>query len=280
MAVMLQKYDRVKTTSLLALAAVGGFVFAPAAQADGSCNMSNGLDSGLVPYVAEAEACLTGQSADYRVLEADLYEALNARRVEEGKSALQRRASLDAAAQVHAMDMATRSYVAHEDLEGRDHLYRVRAFDRSVLIGASGANVLSSDIEANAGDILFAMRTDPQNAKNLTRDGFTDVGIGVAEANGRLYTVQVFATVEGKLADPLPLSLVSAARVRPRLADRDFDTLGWGVAEVGDENWRTTSSTSRIRPRQLDGLQDGALSVVVSERNKAYILKGPLVTAN
>ena len=78
-------------------------------------------------------------------------------------SELQSLSSLIDAARLHAYDMAVRGYAAHEDLEGRTHLDRVRMMERSRLIGAFGANVVVVKAGTSAEDTdreVFRMNRD------------------------------------------------------------------------------------------------------------------------
>ena len=153
---MLQKYDTLRTASLLALAAAGGAIIALPAQAQTACDLSDGYGETLVSYVDEVEACLAEATFDGDI-EAAVAERTNAVRGDKGEAALERRASLDAAARAHALDMAARNYAGHNDLEGRGHIYRMRALDRQVLASATGANVAVLDAGASVSDIYAAI---------------------------------------------------------------------------------------------------------------------------
>jgi uncharacterized protein YkwD len=276
---MLQKYDVLKSSTLLAFAAAGGLAIAPTAAADVACSGADGYGPTVASYVAEASACLNATSLVRADMADELVERMNRDRAQAGLPPLARRASLDTAAQAHALDMATRGYADHLDKEGRDHLYRIRAFDRSMLAGATGANVLISEGGADAGDIYVAMLEDDLNAANLTREGFTHVGLGVVKDGGQSYVVQVFTTMEGELKQDLPLTMAGTTPIRATLKGNSREAVAWGLSDAVSGEFIAKGNTSRVRASRIGASPAAALDIVVSASTDVMVLKGPLVSA-
>jgi len=277
---MLQKYDKVKPTSLLALAAAGGLLFAQAAAADNAvCDATNGYEANLAEYVAEATTCIEQSTQLATDVEASLASQLSTARDALGLAALDRRTSLDQAARAHALDMASRDYASHSDLEGRDHLYRIRAFDRSMLVGATGANVMATKSDADATALFTAMGQDVQNAQNIVFEGFTDFGVGVAEADGTTYTVVLFASREGELEEALPLTLDGSAAITAQFTRDLSEAVGWSLSDLGSGEQFARGTMLRIRDARLSEVETASLDIKVSEQADTYTVKGPLISA-
>jgi hypothetical protein len=60
---MLQKYDTLKSSILLAIAAAGGLTIAPFATAEVACNGADGYGPTVATYVTEASACIAASDA-------------------------------------------------------------------------------------------------------------------------------------------------------------------------------------------------------------------------
>ncbi len=275
---MLQKYDKLKSSLLLALAAAGGAAISGiASAAEVTCDLENGFATELATYVAEAKTCIS-QADNIAVQVADgLFAEVNAERLANGLDPLNRRASLDMAAQAHALDMSVRIFADHADLEGRDHLHRIRAFDRTMLVGASGSNVTVSKSADDASEVHAKIKRDAFNAENILRDSFTDVGIGVVENSGQYYVVQVFADAEGDLDQALPIVAEGTAPLRVNLASRDLRLVAWGLMDTETGEVLARGSMPRLRFTGLEGAE-ASLNVLVGLRNDTHVLKGPLVT--
>ncbi|MEM6554705.1 MAG: CAP domain-containing protein [Pseudomonadota bacterium] len=279
MTVMLHKYDKIKSSLLLAFAAAGGAAISgTAAAATGSCSLENGYSMDLASYVAEASDCIEmAQNFDSTIAN-DLFIALNADRAAQGLAPLNRRASLDMAAKAHALDMSVRIYADHVDHEGRDHLHRIRAFDRTMLVGASGSNVAVSLAADNALSVHETIKRDQFNSDNMMRGAFTDVGIGVVEEAGQYYVVQVFAAAEGDFYQAIPVSAKGSQPLKASLTDRDRQVIAWGLVDSVSGEMLARSTMPRVRFNNLNGTDSAALDVLVSVRNDTFVLKGPLVS--
>lgn len=279
MTVMLHKYDKIKSSLLLAFAAAGGAAISgTAAAATGSCSLENGYSMDLASYVAEASDCIeTAENFDSTIA-SELFLALNADRAAQGLAPLNRRTSLDMAAKAHALDMSVRIYADHVDHEGRDHLHRIRAFDRTMLVGASGSNVTVSLAADNAAAVHEKIKRDELNADNMMRSTFTDVGIGVVEESGQYYVVQVFAAAEGDFYQAIPVSAKGSQPLKASLTDRDRQVIAWGLVDSASGEMLARSTMPRVRFNNLNGTDSAALDVLVSVRNDTFVLKGPLVS--
>ena len=276
---MLQKYDTTKFISLLALAAAGGFAFTATAQTVTPCTPTDGYEIGLSSFVAEAEACLAGTDAFKADYETELLERINKARTDAGLPELALRNGLTKAARAHSLDMAERGYANHSDPEGRDHLFRARAFDRTVLIASSGAAVLQTGLGADAGDLFVLMIEDEQNDANIMNEAFTHVGFGIMRTEDSQHITVVFAEVSGELSEPLPLQLAGFTAMRPALFDDASKTRAWGLTDQASGELVAKGNGSRIGARRLAGIEMAALDVLVEADGDTYMLKGPLVSA-
>lgn len=137
----------------------------------------------------------------------ELIRYADAARTAAGQDSLKHLPALTKAATLHAYDMAVRGYVAHDDLEGRSHLDRVRMLDRTSLLGAFGANIAIIDESATAEQAHEALMGDATNRANLKRGEFNHTGIAAVRANGRIYLVQLFSGVDSQHEAPMTTDL-------------------------------------------------------------------------
>lgn len=274
---MLQKYDKLRAPSLLALAAAGSALIALPAAAEAACDLSDGYGQDVVSYVQEVEACLASSTVFAADRETAVIEQTNAARDAAGLEPLERRASLDQAARAHALDMAARNYAGHSDLEGRGHVYRMRALDRQVLASATGANVVVLNAKTSAGDIYDAIRSDEANRDNLDRDAFNATGLGIAEADGRIFVVQMLTTVDGELEAPLPLQIAGATSFHPRVSEDYFRTAGWNLTDEAG-NRLAGGHMMRLPATSMDSPENAYLDILVELDTDTYVLRGPIVS--
>lgn len=243
-----------------------------------ACTLADGLPAQVGAAWQTVRDCVAATPAGVTVrhdLGGDLGLLMARERERAGVPDLREREALAQAALVHALDMAGRGYVAHQDPEGRGHLYRMRLLDRRALFGATGANIaVLPAAQADAAGLYRALMGDPVNRANFTRADFTDSGIAVVEAGGAVYVVQVFAELAGELAEPLPLAL-DAGAVLP------VDGLEPGFAF---DDWTLTAPEGRtlargLRARIAPGEAAPApafLDVTVSDGETRRSLRGPL----
>ncbi len=273
---MLRKYDALKSSLLLALAAAGGAFSLTASAGETACTQADGYATNLAAYVTEASTCVGTSKALQSSTEAEILDAINAERATAGLSVLNRRTSLDLAAQAHALDMAARIYADHVDLEGRDHLHRIRAFDRTMLVGASGSNIMVSHASETGAAIHALIKGDELNAANIMRDSFTDIGIGVVEEAGQYYIVQVFAAAEGSLKEALPVNTAGTEPLKAKLLNKDRHVVAWGLIDSVSQETLASSKTPRVRFKNIKGAPSAGLDILVASQSDTYVLKGPL----
>lgn len=277
---MLQFYDKPFAATVLALAALAAPAMADVAEATPSvCDLSDGYAAGVVGFTEEAEACLATHDSQAHAETRARIDALTERhRARFNLEPLKTRASLDQAATAHALDMAARDYAAHRDEFGRSHSERLRMLDRTLLVGASGANIAIVPAGTDAVDMFNALIADPVNAQNLTRDVFTHAGLGLAEgADGRIYIVQVFAQVDGELNEALPLTLPSLAAVEARFIDPRFEQAGWRL-ETADGTALSRGAGETIARRTL-AAETAYLNIEATLGTETYRLAGPAIEA-
>ncbi len=262
---------------MLALAAAGGAISASPAAAGSACQLGDGYATELVAYVDQVTACLDQTDVFDPVLENLLFELTNSDRADAGVARLNRRASLDQAARAHALDMAERGYAGHNDLEGRGHVYRMRALDREVFASVTGGNVavLESGTEARA--IYRAIQADETNRANMFRDSFTDTGIGVAEKGGKVYVVQMLTRIDGELSHPLPLKIAGMTEISPRLNEAMFRAASWSLTDASGRRL-SGSRAMRLSETALSPAQEAYLNLIVEVDTDVYVLRGPAVS--
>jgi len=259
--------------SALALAALG-----LTANAQQACDLSDGLGLQPAAFQTETEACfegLNGVTPD-TFMQTELRRFTEAARTSAGKDRLENLPTLKKAAMIHAYDMAVRGYVAHDDLEGRSHLDRVRLLDRSHLMGAFGANMAIVDDSATAAEAYDALMADSANRTNLTREEFDHTGVAAVRANGRIYLVQLFSRVEGKLQAPVPTQMNGKTDLKAVFAESRAEPLGWSVVSTSG-NVLAQGIGNSVPASELKG-QSGYLTIDMALGKDRYTLKGPAVS--
>ena len=272
---MLHMTYKYLSVSALAFAVLSGPSFAGSA-----CDLSDGFGMTPAAFASEAEACLEGLDgvkAD-TFLENELRRLAGERRVHQGESDFASLASLNEAARLHAYDMAVRGYAAHEDLEGRTHLDRVRMIDRSRLIGAFGANVVVVKAGQSAEAIQAVIEADAANTSNFTRGEFDHIGIGAVESNGMLYIVELFARVDGKLNAPLPAVAKPGMNLAAAFSDDKLEPVGWSVVSASGQT--LMRGIGHRLPSTLPTIKEGYLQMDVAHGTDVYTLKGPVISSS
>lgn len=272
--VMLQQRYRFLSLSAFALAALT----LPAA-AVSKCDLADGLSLDPAVFNQQVKVCYdsqTGASQNAR-LEHQLIQATDLVRAGGKKGALTPLESLEQAARIHAMDMAARNYAGHTDPEGRGHLERVRMLDRSVLIGAAGANIaIVEGTGLDPADLFEALRRDPVNATNMTRSAFTHTGVGIAEAQGRTYIVQLFARVDGQLEAPLPVYVSGKHNISATFEEAGLQPVSWRLTSPSGETIKRgygSTLTGSLKPGQ-----QAYLTLDFVRNDAEFAIRGPIVT--
>lgn len=135
----------------------------------------------------------------------------NAKRTDQGRAALTSRSRLRRIACRHNKDMLAHSYSGHEDSKGHRVGDRLAREHRTLLATGHGENVFRAWGKKTRTSDLAVLTVDawmnsPPHRKNILRRSYTHFGACVTTAGDEIRATQVFATVVGRLADPLPWS--------------------------------------------------------------------------
>lgn len=231
----------------------------------------------LTPVSFAGPAEVSDSASSPRELDAALLDIANATRAQSALAPLSFDTGLAAVAEAHARDMATRGYVGYADPSGASLFDKVRISDRSALIGSFGSSLAVLDAGATAADIHGAIQSDAGNAENLRR-GFTHAGMGTYESGGKVFVVQLYARIDGELAQPLPTRLTDATLIQPALFNDDMTTIGWSLSD------EQGALLARGSGRRIHGAQgktlEGFLDLDVAVGPDVYTLRGPYVQLN
>ena len=127
-------------------------------------------------------------------LERTLHDAVNEVRASRHLIPLQRSTELDAVARAHSLDMARRSYLAHESPEGQNAIDRL-AGGRIDGFTLAAENIGSTDRPNPSQEILSHWIQSPIHRQNLFAPPFNTTGIGIARsASGALIVTQLYLT--------------------------------------------------------------------------------------
>jgi uncharacterized protein YkwD len=248
------------------------------ARSGAPCALGQGLPADPVDALALASACTRNAAVGVSVREdiaADLRLLTARHRERAGIEPMAERASLDQAALLHAMDMAVRGYTAHADPEGRGHDWRIALTEREALIGAVGASIIV--LPAERADAMLAFRSlagEVVNRANLDRDAFDMTGVGVVEADGKVFIVQVFADHAGSLSAPIAAS-GPVRTVEMTSLERSEGVQGWRL-KASDGVILDRSGRAQLSVAEVPGLGLGRLEVIVTDGFTQRTLAGPL----
>jgi thiol-disulfide isomerase/thioredoxin len=134
-----------------------------------------------------------------------ILERVNAERTQRGIAPLRTHPRLDAAAQLHAEDMARFQYFSHTDRNGGSPQDRARSHGYTA---SCGENIALGASTAQAAMNLW-MRS-PGHRANILDGHYTELGVGRAQRGGRHYWVQVFGCGQ----PPRPSEDVGSVAVR------------------------------------------------------------------
>lgn len=243
---------------------------------EGLCRFDTGLPADPGQALSLVDTCLKAPPlgvTERQDIAADLRLLTVRHRERAGLAVMEARGSLDAAAQFHAMDMATRGYVGHADPEGRGHDWRIALTEREALVGAVGASI--TVLPADKASAMLAFRSlggDPVNRANLDREVFDMTGVGVAQAQGKVFVVQLFADRAGTLSAPLAASGPGESIDMVAL-NREESVEGWRLLAV-DGTVMGRSGMARLSARETGEM--ARLEVIVSDGFTQRALAGPL----
>lgn len=118
-----------------------------------------------------------GNGAALDAEESAFLTQINAYRAANGRAALTANAQLNAAADGHSVDMATRNYFEHDTPEGITYEQRIVSAGYTNAT-AHGENILAGHETASAA--LLAWQNSPPHNKNMLSPDFAEIGIGRA----------------------------------------------------------------------------------------------------
>jgi len=271
---MLHATSKFLSISALAFAVLSGPSFAGT-----SCDLSDGYGLAPAAFLEEADSCLKGidginsDTATANELLRLAAEQRNANGLHQTESL----SSLNEAARLHAYDMAVRGYAAHEDLEGRTHLDRVRMVDRSHLISSFGANVVVVKAGTSPEDIQKVLLADGANAANFKRGEFDHMGIATVESDGLIYVVELFARVDGRLDTPMPMAAAPRMNLAANYGD-NLEPVGWSVVSASGQT--LMRGIGNKLPSTLPDIKEGFLQMDVALGKDVYTLKGPAIASS
>ncbi|MFN3312262.1 MAG: CAP domain-containing protein [Hyphomonas sp.] len=241
-----------------------------------------------VPAVSHADPCpkaaatatlqAPAPASAAQILDAALSERIEAVRASEGMGILETHAVLSEIAAAHARDMAERGYAADVTPEGLSLLDQVRLADRQSLFSTFGTNIAIAGADASADDLHSAVMSSENNAANIRRAGFSHIGVGSAEQDGRVYVVQLFAKIDGSLDQPLPVQAGMAPSLRTSLTGARMVPVSWSVSGQ-DGALLLRGSGERLRDGRGQPVE-GYLNLDVAVGQDVYTLRGPFVRMN
>ena len=136
-----------------------------------------------------ASAACANAAADPQVVAEPTVEAvtlclLNDERRQAGRSALRSNGKLALAAERHAEDMGAQGYFAHDSLDGRSFLERIKA--AGYLAGRPASWSVGENIAwgngrlATPSQIVEAWMDSPGHKRNILSSKFREIGLGLA----------------------------------------------------------------------------------------------------
>jgi uncharacterized protein YkwD len=126
-------------------------------------------------------------SSPHADVEAAVADLVNDERAEAGCGALERDSRLDAAARLHAEDMAVKDYFDHTSQDGRGPTERAAEQGYE---GGVGENIAAGYPDAEA--VMEGWMHSDGHRANILNCDYSVIGVGVADRDGTLYWVQNF----------------------------------------------------------------------------------------
>ncbi|MEM9055088.1 MAG: CAP domain-containing protein [Pseudomonadota bacterium] len=267
------------TGSLLAIGLIG--------QAH-ACDMQTEAREDMVSaYVKNGVICLQVPPGEFRFdadLEAMFAGKINTERRKRGLTELQVRPEILPAARFHSLDMGVNQYFDHISPKGRAAVYRVTAFDRTLLAQSTAENIAvfgptrcvnqeqeavpcskAMGFEPPEPDFIVRnlhqklMQSDGHRA-NILNEDTTHFAVGVARTETGFYVTQVFVKQRGALNQSLPtrIALNDTIPVAP-----EIDGWGFGNFIIVDPDGEKTD----LENSQLTGVETGAKTLFVRGKN-------------
>ncbi|MBO3732484.1 CAP domain-containing protein [Glycomyces niveus] len=128
-----------------------------------------------------------GPTGEYADVEAAVADLVDQERAEAGCGALERDDRLDAAARLHAEDMAAHDYFDHTSQNGRGPTERAAAQGYE---GGVGENIAAG--YPDAASVMEGWMNSEGHRANILNCDYDVLGVGVADRDGTLYWVQNF----------------------------------------------------------------------------------------
>lgn len=127
------------------------------------------------------------EASPYADTEAEVAALVDAERAEAGCGSLERDSRLDAAARLHAADMAANDYFDHTSQDGRGPTERAAEQGYE---GGVGENIAKGYPDAAA--VMEGWMNSEGHRANILNCDYSVLGVGVADSGGTLYWVQNF----------------------------------------------------------------------------------------
>ncbi|MGE0791245.1 MAG: CAP domain-containing protein [Sandaracinaceae bacterium] len=197
------------------------------------------LAAALIASLALVPALASAQAIDPAAETAMLAE-INALRAENNLGALTRDAGLDAAARVHAAEMASQGQLSHVSPTTGTPEDRARATGMD-----TGAVLENVAVHSNAAFASRALFASPPHRGNMLNAAVNTIGIGVVSNEGQVYVAQLFVERRAPApvaAAPAPAAPAPAAApveipafgLIPPFAEQALGQAAGTVAEVGN----------------------------------------------
>jgi uncharacterized protein YkwD len=130
------------------------------------------------------------QPAGAKTIEAEMIAWINAERGKKGLGKLENNAALRKAAQRHACDMATNSFLSHTGSDGSKMAGRVRGAGYKYRAVVENVGM---DVKASAARMGASWKSSSGHWRNLMSGKIDDMGLGFATSGGNVYYVFVGA---------------------------------------------------------------------------------------
>lgn len=247
--------------------------FAVSAQA---CDMATSKRASQVAdYVEKGRLCLKTPDSGFHFdtqMEIAFVAKINQERTKRGLKPLNVRREILPAARFHSLDMGVNNFFGHDSPRGRDHRFRLTAFDRTGVYSMSAENVAKSAQTCTDGynrpipcreargiavatpsDVVTSLHrqlmNSPGHRRNILDPRATHVAVGVARGNDGFYVTQLFAEPVGRLARPLPLRAKAGTRLTTNASLSGWSVVGLAYARDGSP----THLTDKTLPMGLRG---------------------------